>query len=83
MAAKYYSDVKPNRDDKNSDKEQIGSKTAKTKPTGNPSQSSFKAPSSRNEPRLKERGGKDLPCPEFKSQDNRANEATGDLPPGI
>ena len=79
MANKRWSDVMPNRDDKDS-KVAAKQPSGKTKPTGNPSAGSFKGPGSSNEPRLKEKGGKDLPCPKFESYNNRSGEAQGELP---
>ena len=82
MSNKRFSDVAPNRDDKDGN---TPAKTAsgKTLPTSNPSQSSFKAPGGDPRIRLKEKGGKDLPVPTFVEHKNKSDEATGELPPGI
>jgi hypothetical protein len=79
MANKNFSDVRPNRDDKDSSKEGMKS-SAKQKPA-NPGAGSFKAASGKPVPcAMSGKGGKDLPAVKVDEYSNRSDEATGELP---
>lgn len=80
MANKRFSDVKPNRDDKDSAKESLKG-TGRCKPAADPSIASFKAPSGKPNPTaMKGKGGKDLPAVKLMEHGNRSDEACGELP---
>lgn len=67
----------PNRDDKDS-KVAAKQPSGKTKPTGNPSASSFEGPSHARGGAPSGKGGKDLPSPKFDEHKHR--EPSGELP---
>lgn len=82
MSNKNFSDVRPNRDDKDSDKESMKGK-APGRPA-NPSAGAFKAAGGKPAPRaMAGKGGKDLPAVKLDEYNNRSDEATGELPKGI
>ena len=75
MANKRYSDVKPNRGDKDSRKDATqpsGRQAPKSDPTN------FETPSHARGGAPSGKGGKDLPCPKFVEQ--KHTEPTGELP---
>ncbi len=80
MANKRFSDVSPQKGDKDSCKEGIKS-TSKTKPQSNPSDSSFaKGGHARGGAPVKS-GGKDLAAPSFTEHTHQ--EPSGELPKSI
>ncbi len=67
MGNKNFSDVTPNRGDKNAAKEGIKS-TACTKPYSDPKVGTIAGPAGTNPSALRPKGGKDLPAPKFTEQ---------------
>ena len=80
MANKHFSDVKPNRDDKDS-KTPAKTASGKSLPKSDPKESSFKGPTHARSGAPSKAGGKDLPA--VKCTDKLHREPTGDLPKGI
>ena len=79
MSNKRFSDVRPNRDDKDSS---VPAKTAsgKTMPKSDPTKESCKAPTHSRGP-IPTKGGHDLPVPSFKEQLH--NEPDAPLPKSV
>lgn len=77
MSNKHFSDVRPNRDDKDSCVESLKG-VGRNKPATNPSASTFKGPTHARGGAPVKSGGKDLSAPKFTEQQHR--EPTGELP---
>ncbi len=80
MANKRFSDVSPQKGDKDSGKEGIKS-SAKTKPQSNPSDGSFAKGGHARGGAPSNKGGKDLPAQKF--EEHTHQEPSGELPKSI